>query len=264
MQHNEIQHPDIVLASKGRLSPRPHTEQCQVTTFVFLHVGPDPYVQFFVQSIQHSNPEARLIQVTDARTDQIDGVDEIYRYDSDASKLMTFRLEAFTKLGLQDPAIYLDTDMLVLSELSAEEILGSVDVACCERSFGRNAIINTAFRGMNLWEYRNKTLGEVYPILAAFTVSRNFEFWASCYDRLLNLDKKFFLWYGDQEAIRDVAKSGQYKLGYVPEAKFACLPEHMQGLDPYVLHFKGSQRKAWMEEAWKSIAGSSAHVTNVI
>ncbi len=225
-----------------------------MTTFVFLHVGDDPVAELLVQSINRTNPDARLIQCTDPLTGQVTGTTDIYRHDGDTSNLMTFRLEAFSSLGLQEPAIYLDTDMLVLTELSSEDILAGTDVACCERSFGRDSIINASFRGMDLSEYKDKTLGEVYPILAAFTVTRTFDFWAACSKRLLELDEKFHFWYGDQEAMRDVARLNKFDLRLIPESVFACLPEFSQSTSPKLLHFKGAQRKKLMSTVWRSIS----------
>ena len=225
-----------------------------MTTFVFLHVGDDPVAELLVQSINRTNPDARLIQCTDPLNGQVTGTTDIYRHDGDTSNLMTFRLEAFSSLGLQEPAIYLDTDMLVLTELNSEDILAGTDVACCERSFGRDSIINASFRGMDLSEYKDKTLGEVYPILAAFTVTRTFDFWAACSKRLLELDDKFHFWYGDQEAMRDVVRLNKFDLRLIPESVFACLPEFSLSTSPKLLHFKGAQRKKLMSTVWRSIS----------
>lgn len=225
-----------------------------MTTFVFLHVGDDPVVKMLVQSIHKTNPDARLIQCADPLTAQIAGTTDIYRHEGDTSNLMTFRLEAFSGLGLNEPAIYLDTDMLVLTELNSEDILAETDVACCERSFGRDLLINTSFRGMDLSEYKNMTLGEVYPILAAFTVTRTFDFWEACAKRLLALEDKFHFWYGDQEAMRDVARLNIFDLRLIPESVYACLPEFAQKTSPKLLHFKGAQRKKLMSAAFRSIS----------
>lgn len=224
-----------------------------MTTFVFLHLGGDPLVKLLVRSIDKTNRDARVIQCTDPHTGQVPGTTEVYRYEGDTSNLMTFRLKAFSELRLQEPAIYLDTDMLVLAKLEPQDILGEADVACCERSFGRNTLLNTSFRGMDLSEYKNKTFGEVYPILAAFTVTQTFDFWAVCAERLLTMDGKFHYWYGDQEAMRDVVRTNRFKMRLIPEATFACLPEFAQGTSPKLLHFKGAQRKDWMEEVFNAI-----------
>lgn len=217
-----------------------------MSTFVFLHVGEEPFAEILVNSIHVTNPQARVVQVTDTKTNQVRGVTDVFRYDFDISNLMTFRLEAFAALELREPAIYLDTDMVVISELHVEEILLDSCVACCERSFGRDEFLNTQFRGMDLSEYRNRTFGDIYPILAAFTASRGNEFWRSCRDKLQKLDRKFHFWFGDQEAMRDVVFGRTYDVRLVPESVYACLPEMARDYTPRVLHFKGAKRKASM------------------
>jgi hypothetical protein len=222
--------------------------------FVFLHVGKDANTQLFVDSIRFSNPGAHITQCSDYQTNRLNGVTEIFRIDSDVSNLMTFRLKCFSKLRLTEPAIYLDTDMLVLRRVVPMEILKSSQVACCERSFGRDDLINTTFRGMDLTEYKDRTLGEIYPIIACFTVTENFSFWATCLDELLRLDEKFHWWYGDQEAMRNITKSGKFRTIYIPEDEIACLPEYVKDNElPVCIHFKGAKRKALMMEVWKSI-----------
>ena len=225
-----------------------------MTTFVFLHVGDDPVVEMLVKSILKTNPDARLIHCADPLTAQVIGTTDIYRQDGDTSNLMTFRLDAFSGLGLNEPAIYLDTDMLVLTELDSEDILADTDVACCERSFGRNDLVNTSFRGMDLSEYKNMTMEEIYPILAAFTVTRTFDFWAACAKQLLALEDKFHFWYGDQEAMRDVARLKIFDMRLIPESVYACLPEFAQKNSPKLLHFKGEQRKKLMSAVFRSIS----------
>jgi hypothetical protein len=167
---------------------------------------------------------------------------------------MTFRLECFSKLGLSEPAVYLDTDMLVLGKIIPKMILKNSQVICCERSFGRDGLINTSFKGMDLKEYMNKTFGEIYPILAAFTLTENSSFWTECFQELLKLDPKFHWWYGDQEAMRNVANGGKFRIGYLPESQIACLPEFAtKDNPPLCLHFKGPKRKAFMEGVWQSL-----------
>lgn len=221
--------------------------------FVFLHVGTDPNVQLFVDSIRLTNPKANIIQCSDKDSPEIDGVSEVFRMNSNPSNLMTFRLECFSKLGLQDPAIYMDSDMLVL-KIIPENILNGFQVICCKRTFGCNDVINTSFRGMDLKEYSNKTFGEIYPILACFTITKDFKFWSECFNELLKLDQKFHWWYGDQEAMRNIANSAKFKIDYLPESEIACLPEYaVENIPPLCLHFKGQNRKVWMRQVWEFI-----------
>ena len=220
--------------------------------FVFLQVGNDPIAEMMVNSITQSNPNSQIIQCSDPKTSKIEGVSEVFRLDSNSTNLMTFRLEAFSKLKLTEPAAYLDTDMLVLNKILVNQLLQEAEVALCSRSFGRDALINTNFRNMDLSEYRNKTLSEVYPILACFTATKSHEFWCACLANLLGLDKKFHGWYGDQEAMRNIAGTEKFKIRYVPESQVACLPEHID-VNPNAscIHFKGPHRKSQMKDFYR-------------
>jgi hypothetical protein len=91
--------------------------------FVFLQVGNDPNVELMVDSIKISNPYSKIIQCSDLDTNKIKGVSEVFRISSDTNNLMTFRLEAFAKLNLNEPAIYLDSDMLVLKKINIADLL---------------------------------------------------------------------------------------------------------------------------------------------
>jgi hypothetical protein len=174
-------------------------------------------------------------------------VSEVLRLDSDVTNLMTFRLEAFAKLKLTEPAVYLDSDMLILGKICVDQFLKDADAVLCERSFHRDGKFDVNIKNMNLSQYTNKTLFEVYPILACFTITKSHEFWLTCFQTLLGLDKKFHVWYGDREAIREVANNGKFKTHYVHESQVACLPEFFQkDSPPLCLHFKGVNRKNLM------------------
>ena len=55
---------------------------------------------------------------------------------------------------------------------------------------------------MDLSEYFNMKIIDVYPILACFTITKSNVFWIKCFENLLQIDQKFHKWYGDQEAIK--------------------------------------------------------------
>ena len=217
--------------------------------FVFLHVGNDSAPALLCKSILRCMPDAEIIQCTDSTSEKIPGVTEVVRFEGDTNNLMTFRLECFAGLNIEKSAIYIDTDILILDKIIPDELLGESEVALCERTFDRNNPINTKFRGMDLSEYNGKTLGEVYPIIACFTVTKSSQFWQDCKENLESLDKKFHFWYGDQEAMRNVVASKKYATAFLPESKVACLPEHATpSYSPIALHFKGAKRKPWMQD----------------
>lgn len=220
-------------------------------TFVFLHVGPaSGFPTLLVRSIRAIQPEAEIIQCTDATTSAIEGVNSVVRHAGDTSNLMTFRLQSFATLNHAKPALYLDTDMLCVSRIDPVAELGEFDVAVCRRDFNRASPFNTGFAGLDLSEYTNMTLDDVYPYVACATVARNGTFWSECLDNLRTLAPKFHYWYGDQEAIRNVIRSGRFNAKLLPESLYGCLPEAQKSdtTPPRLLHFKGAHRKPLMLE----------------
>ncbi len=121
--------------------------------FIFLHVGSDIRPYFLVKSIRKFFKNAMIIQCSDPLTKQVDGVDQVLRYDGDISNLMTFRLEVFSLINIKNLSIFLDTDMLVLNEFTLDDFSEN-DAILCKRSFGLNSPINISFKGMDLSEIK--------------------------------------------------------------------------------------------------------------
>lgn len=225
-------------------------------TFVFLHVGPDASLPaLLVRSIRAVHGDAQIIQCSDHATAAVAGVDEVRRFEGDTTTLMTFRLASFAALEQPAPALYLDTDMLCVGPLEPQSMLGDCEVAVCSREFGRAALFNTRFGGLDLTEYAGKTIGEIYPYVACATVTRGAAFWADCLANLASLPPKFRRWYGDQEAIRNVVSLGKYRTAHLPESVYGCLPERRtnDSAAPRLLHFKGAARKPLMLEYAKRL-----------
>lgn len=216
--------------------------------FIFLHVGLDIRPYYLVKSIRKFFKNATIIQCTDLKTQKVEGVDEVIRHDGDTSNLMMFRLEAFALINIKKQSVFLDTDMLVLKEFNLNNYFES-DAVLCKRSFGLDSVINISFKGMDLSEYENQTLGDVYPYLACFTLVQSSEFWKEAHNILKLLDNKFHFWYGDQEALKKIAISTKFKISTVEESIFACLPEKINhNFPPSLIHFKGPSRKSLMIE----------------
>jgi hypothetical protein len=222
--------------------------------FVFLHVGTDIRPELLVKSIRRFSPGAEIIQCTSSPEYRVPGIDRLFLEDGDTSNLMTYRLQVFSSLGLDSPAIYLDTDILITRKPNIEAMLGDKEVAVCRRSFSNEALINTSFRGMDLSEYKDKTLGQVYPYLASFNITKTHRFWDDCKDHLEKIDKKFHYWYGDQEAIRDVIQEENYSFRNLDEFTVSCLPEYLHIYkSPIAIHFKGPARKELMVESARKL-----------
>ena len=218
-------------------------------TFVFFHVGDDWKMQDrLAKSIRKTMPDAHIIMLTDADTPIPDGVDyRIGKYDR--TKLMTERLRAFAELRLDKPAMYIDSDMEMISTVNPAVILGERDIIMCRRSFNRSAIFNPHQRGLDFSEYTGKTIDQVYPYLACATIAKDWTLWARLYDTLrLFIPEKFHIWYGDQEALRTCALGiDSHKFGTMSEEEFACLPEFygdvsLHGTDVRFIHYKGDRK----------------------
>jgi hypothetical protein len=211
--------------------------------FVFLNVGSETDTAgLLVRSIRRRHKRAIIVQVTDLSSPAVEGVDEVRRLEGDAGSLMEFRLRAFSTMDVNTPTWFLDTDMLLAAPLP--RLTG---VGLCERSFARDEKIKSKFGDIDLSEYKGRTLMEVYPILACATFVHRAPLWSRCLDILATLDPKFWRWFGDQEALRIYATSGQAHTR-LPESTYACLPEHFRpGAGVKVLHFKGA-RKALMRD----------------
>jgi len=215
-----------------------------------MHVGEDLNTPtLMVDSIRLLMPTARVIQCTDLHTPKINGVSAVFRKAIDPERLMISRLKLFFQVGLNEPAIYLDTDMLLVSRFDPRQVLGNKRIAVCRRSFHRDTNFNTEMRGEEFAEYEGQPLGLVYPFLACSTITQNSGFWLDCLRELEKKPAKYARWYGDQEAIKLVIPClDQSEVAYISEEIYGCLPEFAGRLRsrPILLHFKGASRKTAM------------------
>ena len=159
--------------------------------FVFFHVGDTFYPTLLTKSIKKFNPDSKIFYITDKKNKNIEGVTNTIRIDCNTDDLMTSRLLGFSELKLKTPAIYIDSDVLITKNIP-NELFDQNEIYLCKRSFMIDSIINTSFKDMDLSEYKNKTLGEVYPFIACFTYASNYKFWEECYKILINLNKLNF------------------------------------------------------------------------
>jgi len=221
----------------------------QVETFVFFHVGHDvSYPQKLVSSIRISNPAAEIVMCTDKVTPEVVGVDIRVEDDVDRRFLMTERLRMYAAAKLYHPAIYIDTDMLVVNKISPTEILGDNDIGLCQRSFGRDSQFNVEQRGLEFPEYAGKTLMEAYPYLACTIVAKDYTVFERLHEILKGMDEKYHVWYGDQEALKVAATEMRGRVTVFPESEYGCLPEESPSTPPKIIHFKGPDRKHLFED----------------
>lgn len=219
-----------------------------MSTFVFFHIGDDSTYVFLVNrlvdSIKKTNPTADIVMVGDPETPVIEGVTRRVNIKGNRKEIMLMRLAGFAAAQVDRPAIYLDTDMIVKEEINTESLIGDKEAMLCQRHFNRDAIFNHNLRGLDFSEYKGMTLGEVYPILACATVTRNWKPWAQMVAMMDYIHPKFKLWYGDQEVLRLYSRTEKEDVGYINEAEYACLPEYEKLIypSPKIIHYKGGRK----------------------
>lgn len=221
-----------------------------MSTVVFMHIGDDVVLPtIMVRSVRRQNPDVKIVQVADPRAPEIAGVDQVARQPMTDSNIMLFRMRCFAALRTAGPTWYLDTDMICNRPLTYEGLEGPT-TAVCLREFDCNTIFNHNFNGMNLTEYAGRTLGSLYPYIGCATLLNDSRFWIDCLANMEALEPKFFNWYGDQEAIRNIAHSGRYEIGHLRESIYACLPERESPeVPPIISHYKGVRKQLMLERA---------------
>ena len=217
--------------------------------FAFFHVGSDiTQPKRLVESIYESNPNAEIHMASDEVTPPIPGVGHRVNIRGDRKEIMSMRLAGFTALVLNQPTFYLDTDMIVLEKLNPSDLLGDKQILFLRRTFNREVLFNPHFRDMDLTEYTNRSMDEVYPYIAACTVTRDWKPWGEMFAMLDHMNPKFKEWYGDQEALKLYSLSVPNKqMALLHERDYACLPEHRDQYTPKILHYKGAARKQLFE-----------------
>lgn len=212
--------------------------------FVFFHVGDDIAMPTaMVYSIRRHNPDATIIQISDDLTPAVPGASRVFVSQGNRQFLMQWRTNAFAELGLTEPAMYMDTDMIVRHPINPAAVLEGV-VAMTRRDFNREMVFNPRQRGQDYSEYTGKTLDEVYPYVGCCTITADWGVWADLAEMYNVLPDKFRVWYGDQEVLREYAR--RVKVQDLPESYYACLPEFLgEHPDPAIVHYKGA-RKALM------------------
>jgi hypothetical protein len=209
-----------------------------------MHIGDDISApQKMVKSLLRYNPDANVIMLTNKDTPDVMGVTERCEYDLNREELMTSRIKAFALRNLDEPALYIDTDMIFVDRVVVGDILGDSEIVMCRREFQREAIFNVEQRGIRFDEYEGKTIDEVYPFIACATATKNGAPWQIMLGMFDKIDPKYRKWYGDQEVLKLYAES---EANTMPESVYGCLPEFNVG-EAKIMHYKGPTRKQLFE-----------------
>ncbi len=214
--------------------------------FIFLHISNDnnrnlDLIQLFISSIFTIYKDARLVQVSDKKTPKLERIDEIFRYDGDPSNIIQFRNEAYANLKLIKPAIYLDSDMVLLKPFEKNDIIFKKKDVLLKRSFDTDKIFNEEYKNLNFSEYKNMSLGEAFPFIGCFVKSNSYLLWDEISKESLKLHNKYLKWYGDQVVLRNLYEKNNQNYSLVHESLYACPPQYINKKKfPYIIHFKGN------------------------
>jgi hypothetical protein len=232
---------------------------------VFHYSGDDPFLcSLMVASVKRVYDAVTVIQCSDANSPAAEGVDLVFRSKGTSDLLfMRERVQLFSDLNLDVPAVYVDGDLLWLRSIGVPETLGEdLEAVFCRRSFKSEEPFNPRFtdkvfsqksqsfvaKKFDFPEYAGQRLGEVFPYVACFTIARNGRVWQKILANLETLPERYLHWYGDQEAIKRTVAKGTLRFSTIDERLCACLPEYLKemGSPPITVHFKGGVRKGSM------------------
>jgi len=206
----------------------------------FLYVGPAmPIPQIMVASLKKTMPHARLVQMTDANTLPIPGVDEVIRKPQTDDRFMCYRLLHLRDFPRGD-TVFLDVDVIVRRDLSPV-FADAFDIGLTYR--------DDSDRSLRLSpEVREKM---PFNTGVMFARASGWAFWEEAHEYSLTLSESEKCWFGDQLAIRHVADKSALQIARYPCAMYNYSPWHVDEdvSEKYVVHYKGDQRKLWMLEA---------------
>lgn len=228
--------------------------------FYFFQTGNEiDYASLLVNSIRKTNPKSRIIQVSDIDTPEIDNIHDCLRFSGDKKNICKFRFDCYSKIDFEKNTenIFLDTDMIVLEELSPKLIFQSFEDIFCLRHYPIKLIASDNDYFKNKPEYLNKTFSEVMPILACFIATKNINLFKTMNKMYESLDDDLKYWYGDQIILKKYCETYKKNIGLVSEYYYGNLDIKIFKDGQFdknlllenkikIIHFKGENRKKHM------------------
>lgn len=204
-------------------------------TVGFMHIGKISKVaQIMVASVRKAMPTARVVQMTDADTKPVIGVDDVIRKRYDGKYPMPYRL-----LHLKDfpdaDAVFLDTDVVVQKDLAP--------------IFENEFDIGLTIRDQPVFDPDgiDVTIAMPYNTGVMFSRASGRPFWEAAYRHCLTFSDFEKKWWGDQLSIKAVADTTSLKLKTFPCDLYNYTPNNPEEdvKEKFVVHYKGT-RKLWM------------------
>lgn len=187
-----------------------------------------------IASIKRHLP-AHIVHFSDRSTRRLDGADEIVRLSPGHFGLMEFRIHHYASYP-HEAALFLDLDTIVQCDVS-DILRDTFDVALTLRS-AKKLLCDGEDRIAQM------------PYNTGVMFSRGNAFW----DRVARLMRPLSIddrnWFGEQEIIGRLAKSGEFRVRELPDTDYNYTPstkdEDVSGRK--IVHYKGN-RKEWMCES---------------
>lgn len=202
---------------------------------VFYYIGSEmpSYAEYFIKSIRKSMPRANVVQLTDETTPAFNGVDMVRRSVSEfpvqGATINYIGYQYLAEMNIT-PVIFADPDMMFNGDISPL-MDAQFDVAIATRDIIDDVPYEHIVR---------------YPWCSMMIV-KNPLFWRDCFHTLLKNKER--TWFDNMEAVRDVIKSGKYKVMILEGNVFNALPVHYRD-DVKVYHCKGDY-KEYMQPFWE-------------
>lgn len=209
----------------------------------FLHVDAngeyaqygDTLAQLLVKSCKRVMPDIPVVHLAGPTTAAVSGADWVNRIRPQENFLMPFKLQHLAQIS--GDFIFLDTDILVTEPI--QDVFDKpFDVAMYWRD--------------DVEVMSNGSPAPKMPYNAGFMACRNQDFFKEAYELCLKQDVKYKIWFGDQVAIADLAKTGRYRFLDLPR-DWNHAVTGPDDLAAKVLHFKGPRRKQWMPGAARKL-----------
>jgi len=211
-------------------------------------------INFFVSSIKKNYPNCNIIQCSDLDTPKIIEADTIFREKIDINKIMEGRIFSYSKLNLKDTSIFLDTDMLLVRKIPFELFIDKADIFLLKRSFNLDSRLPKLFRGEVYEDHLKGTIGNIYPFIGCFIITKTNRFWRDCYKIYKRLNNNYKFWFGDQKILREVVEKKLYNFAFLNESDFACPPQFiLENKPPFLIHFKGKKNKSLIKKYYDHI-----------
>jgi hypothetical protein len=190
------------------------------------------YAEIMVQSVRRSIPNVEIVHMTDNKTYSVLGVDTVIRRAMKYPFVMQYRLEHFMNIP---EAMFIDTDTIMLRDPS--KAFEDCDVALTKRT--KPLMLD----GKNV-------VGDM-PYNTGVMFSRCPQFWADCFEYSWQLSDELKHWFGDQIAVKRVAKSGKYNVKELMCDEYNYSPnridEPLEG--KYIIHYKGARKHFLLNHA---------------